>query len=78
MITVTLYSNPFSSVAIAECPSYLGVCALMSVCLRGWGIWVWVCACRRMWEGAAVLFNLLTPQWESVGCKELSGQDLAP
>lgn len=34
VITVTLYSNPLSSVAIAECPSYLGVYLLLSVFLR--------------------------------------------
>lgn len=33
MITVTLYSNPLSSVAVAEYPPYLGACALLSVCI---------------------------------------------
>lgn len=33
VITVTLYSNPLSSVAIAECMPYLGVCAF--VCISG-------------------------------------------
>lgn len=82
VITVTLYSNPLSSVAISECPPYLGVYVLLPVFLRGRRM----CGCVRAGEGdceclgpgAAALFNLLTPQWGGVGCKELSGQDLAP
>lgn len=35
VITVTLFSNPLSSVAIVECPPYRGVRALLSVFLRG-------------------------------------------
>lgn len=34
VITVTLYSNPISSVAIAECPSYLSVCAFLCISER--------------------------------------------
>lgn len=34
-ITATLYVNPISSVAIAECPSYLGVCVRACVCAFG-------------------------------------------
>lgn len=75
VITVTLYSNPLSSVAISECPPYLGVYVPLSVFLRGRRMWV--CACRggRLWvpwNGRSCAFQLVRG---GVGCKELSGQD---
>lgn len=44
VITVTLYSNPISSVAIAESPSYLSVCAFVCISERMEN--VGLCACR--------------------------------
>ena len=45
MITVTLYSDPLSSGAIAECSPYQGVCVLLSVFLKRDGKCGCVCVC---------------------------------
>lgn len=55
VITVTLYSNPLSSVAIPECPSYLGVYVLLSVFLKGTEN---VCVCV---QGRRCVFQLVNP-----------------
>lgn len=75
VITVTLFSNPLSSVAIAEWPPYRGVCVLS----KGLGRFACVPTVIResLGRGTAVLFNLLGSKWRNLGFKGPSGRDLA-
>lgn len=73
VITVTLFSNPLSSVAIAEWPPYRGVCVLSCVWWVGESACVPTVICECLGRGAAALFNLLGTRWRDRGFTELSG-----